>query len=152
MSSDGLTLPDGDPAGIRSAASALRTGASDLETEASRFTTAVNAVLAAWKGQASHAFETAASSVRAGLNDLSGQQSDAAGFLSTYASGLAAAQEEATLANQRYEAAQRSYGATMAEPRRPCDPGPGGGGDGGPGRATGCGHPERGARAGVRAV
>ncbi|MGA3183011.1 MAG: WXG100 family type VII secretion target [Candidatus Dormibacteria bacterium] len=115
MSSDGLTLPGGDPVEIRSAASALRVGASDLETEASRFSTAVSTVLAAWKGQASHAFETAASSVRSGLNDLSGQQSDAAGFLSTYASGLATAQGEATLANQRYEAAQRSYAATMAE-------------------------------------
>ncbi len=115
MSTDGLTLPGGDPAEISAAASALRNGASDLETEASRFSAAVSAVLTAWKGQASRAFETAASSVRSGLQQLSAQQVDAAALLSTYASALATAQRGGTLANERYEAAQRSYAATMAE-------------------------------------
>jgi hypothetical protein len=98
VSTDGLILPTGAPAEVRSAASALTTGASDLETETSRFSTAVTTVLADWKGQASHAFETAASSVRSGLNDLAAQQHDAAGVLSTYASALGATQKAATLA------------------------------------------------------
>lgn len=115
MSTDGLTLPPGAPAEVGSAASALTTGASDLETETSRFSTAVTTVLADWKGQASQAFETAASSLRSGLNDLAAQQNDAAGVLSTYASALTATQRAATLANEQYEAAQRSYAATMAE-------------------------------------